>query len=325
MDIHSLVVKYKDTEREIGRKPNREEFLKHSGVSDWALRKVSFTEVIKASGGKPVHNNFNQESTPIFPEIIRPPRILYFDIESVGMEVKTYSLKTDYISPKNILKDWAMLSYAGVYESDPDKVFYLDQRFSEDKRDDEQVTIGLHGLLSNCDWVVGHNIDNFDLKKFNTKAAKYGLDPLHEIRTWDTLKIARRNFAISSNSLWFCAQFFGLNNQKSEHGKFPGDKLWDECMKGNIEAWDENHAYNVQDVKTTRDLFKYLAKYDKRIDLSSFYQTPTCSCGNHSFFKDGHSYKKNGVFSVYRCHDCGKAYLGKENLIDKDIRKGFFK
>lgn len=319
MDAHSLVVKLKALENELGKMPTMAEFLEKTDVTDWQLRKITFNKLIDMAGVNEIEDDEH------LPSLIRPPRILYFDIESVGMEVKTYSLKTDYISPKNILKDWAMLSYAGMFEDDLEKIYYLDQRFNHDKRDDRQLTEGLHELLSRSDIVIGHNIDSFDLKKFNTKAAKYNLDPLPEITTYDTLKIARKFFAVSSNSLWYLAKFLGLDQQKSEHGKFPGDKLWDECMAGNMEAWEENHHYNIQDVHTTRALFKYLAKYDKRINFQSFFQTPTCSCGNHSFVKDGHTYKKNGVFSVYRCLDCGKPYTGKDNLIDKDIRKGFFK
>lgn len=318
MELHSLVSKLKELENELGHIPTRDVFLKVSGVSDWQLRKHTFKKLLDLAAIK-------TEAVKEIESIIRPPRILYFDIESVGLEVKTYSLKNDYISPKNVLKDWSLLSYAASFESDPEKFFYLDSRFTEDKRDDRQLVEGLHDLLLNSDIVVGHNVDKFDLKKFNTKATKYGLEPLRKLITYDTLKIARKYLAVTSNSLWYLANFFGLENRKSEHGKFPGDKLWDECMAGNIEAWDENEHYNKQDVLTTRDLFKYLAKYDPRINFQSFYQKPTCSCGNHSFYKDEVNYAKNGAFQSYRCHDCGKSYEAKENLIDKDIRKGFFK
>ena len=324
MDLHALVTKVKELENELGQVPTREQLLK-TGVTDWALRKFTFTKVLNAAGM--VSRKFipEQEKKDIPESVTRAPRILYFDIESVGLEVKTYNLKTDYISPKNVLKDWAMLSYAAYFEHDLEKFFYLDQRFSADKRDDQQLTEGLHEVLSNSDIIIGHNVDNFDLKKFNTKATKYGLEPLSDKITYDTLKMARRKYAVTSNSLWYLANFFGLPNRKSEHGKFPGDKLWDECMAGNIEAWDENEQYNKQDVLTTRDLFRYLAKYDSRINFQAFYQKPTCSCGNHSFYKDGESFTNQGKFQVYRCLDCAKPYNGKENLIDKDIRKRFFK
>lgn len=321
--LHDLVSKLKALESEIGKTPTRSEFLKSGAVTDWQLRKFTFQKILDAAGM--VSQRSLPNDAPDIPEsITRAPKILTFDIESVGMEVKTYSLKTDYISPKNILKDWAMLSYAGRFKGEKE-FHYLDNRFAVDKRDDRQITEGLHHLISSADIMIGHNLDRFDLKKFNTKAMKYGLDPIAPKITWDTLKMIRRIAALSSNSLWFCAEYFKLESRKSEHGKFPGDKLWDECMKGNIEAWDENENYNKQDVVVTEELFDYLVKYDSRVNYQAYFQKPTCSCGNHSFYKADHAFTKQGKFQVYRCHDCGKPYTGKENLIDKDIRKGFFK
>jgi DNA polymerase elongation subunit (family B) len=320
MDIHSLVSKLKELANEMGKTPTLREFVA-SGVSKRQIQKHKFSEICKAAGLEP--NPRSQTTSPIEP-VIRPPRILYFDIETSYMVVKTYRLKTDYISHKNIISDWHFLSYAAMFEGE-DTIYYLDQRFAEDKSDDRQLIEGLHDLLSQADIVVGHNIDGFDLKKFNTRAAKHGLDPLPPFQTHDTLKIARKFFSFSSNSLSFVAKFLGLDNHKSEHGKFPGDSLWEECMKGNFEAWDECMAYNQQDVRVTRDLYLYLAKYDPRINHQSFYQKTTCSCGSQSFYKDGHRFTKQGKFQIYRCHECGKTFTAKENLIDKDLRKGFFK
>jgi len=317
MELHSLVSQLKELKNKLGEIPTREVFLKECKVTDWQLRKHTFKKLLELASIK--------EEPEEKIQLIRPPRILYFDIESVGLEVKTYQLKNDYISPKNVLKDWSLLSYAGAFEGEPEKFFYLDQRFAQDKREDRQLTEGLHDLLQNADILVGHNIDRFDLKKFNTKAAKYNLEPLRKIITYDTLKMARKYFAVTSNSLWYLANFFNLENRKSEHGKFAGDKLWDECMAGNLEAWIENEHYNKMDVSVTRELFKYIVKYDSRINFQSFFQKPTCSCGSHDFYKDEINYAKNGAFQSYRCIDCGKSYEAKENLIDKDLRKGFFR
>lgn len=319
MDLHSLVVKLKELESELGHTPTRQQFI-DSGISDHKLRKITYGDILNAAGL--VSSKYKSKEIP--ESITRVPKILYFDIESIGMEVKTYSLKVDYISPRNILKDWSLLSYAAMFEGE-DKIYYLDQRYAEDKRDDRQLIEGLHAVLSSADIVVGHNSDSFDLKKFNTRAAKYNLDPLPDFTKYDTLKMLRRTFALSSNALWYVAKFFNLENAKSEHGKFPGDMLWDECMKGNIEAWVECELYNKQDVMVTQELFKYLVKYDSRINYSSFFQKATCSCGGKEFFKDGYRFLKQGRFQKYRCRDCKKPFLGKENLIDKDIRKGFFK
>ena len=240
------------------------------------------------------------------------------------MLVKVYGLRNNvYISHKNIVKDWHLLSYAAQWEGE-DTIHYLDQRYSPNVEDDRQLIEGLHHLLSSADIVVGHNIDSFDLKKFNTRAAKYNLPPLVQFQTHDTLKIARKFFSFSSNSLEYIAKFLNLENRKSSHGKYPGDALWEACMNGDIEAWEECKSYNEQDVRVTRELYLYLSKYDHRINLSSFYMRPTCSCGSSAFKKHGVRYTKSAIKQRYICLDCGKTFQARENLIDKDLRKGFF-
>jgi DNA polymerase III epsilon subunit-like protein len=321
MDLHELVVKLKQLAQELDKTPTLMEFVVKCGISKRQIHKHKYSNIVKAAGLDP--NKHAQTTEPITP-VIRPPRIAIFDLELVGMEVKTYQLKTDYISPKNILKDWAILSYAVKFK-DEDEIHYYDQRKCRDKRNDKLLATKLHKILSEADIIVGHNSDNFDIKKFNTKVAVYGLPPLPLFTKFDTVKIARKYFAFSSNSLWYIAKALGLKNQKSDHGKFPGDSLENECMAGNIEAWDEMEKYNKQDVLTTEELFVYLSKYEPAINFQSFYQDTVCSCGNNKFFKDGFKHNRQGKFQVYRCHICAKTFMAKENLIHKSIRKEFFK
>jgi hypothetical protein len=133
----------------------------------------------------------------------------------------------------------------------------------------------------------------------------------------------KARYALPSNSLDYAARYFELKERKSLHGKFPGKMLFDECKKGNLEAWNELEAYNKQDVKVTWELFQRLAKHDKKINLNAFYQKQTCICGNQEFFKNGLKYARNATYQIWRCKVCSKCFIGKENLIEKDIRKGF--
>jgi DNA polymerase elongation subunit (family B) len=294
-----------------------------SGVSDWSLRTHKFSDVVRASGLGEIRSGPKKKENDF---LISPPRILYFDIEVVGMEVKTYTLyPKNGIAPSRIVKDWAIISYAAYFEGEEDHFYSLYQRFAQDKRDDRQLIEGLHELMLQADIVVGHNSDRFDIKKFNTKAAKWGLMPIQEFISYDTLKIVKKYFSLSSNSLAFAAAYFQLENANSDHGKFPGDKLWHECMCGNMDAWAECEKYNIQDVRVTQELFKFLATFDSRINFQPFFQRPTCTCGSQTFYKDKKVFKKSGMFQGIRCTECHKPYVRKENLIDKDIRKGFVK
>ena len=323
-DIHELVASLKALSQSMdGKTPTQAQFIA-SGVSKRQVHKHKYSNLCRMAG---LEINKHSQTTDAVEVVIRPPKILIFDIETSYMLVKAYSLKgNDYIAPRNIVKDWHMLSYAGKFRGD-DKFFYLDQRYTQDKSDDRQLTEGLHDLISSSDVLVGHNLDGFDLKKFNTRAALYNLPPISPKITHDTLKILRKFFALSSNSLDFAAKFLQLKNRKSSHGKFPGDSLWEECLKGNLEAWEECEHYNKQDVLVTEELFDFLAKYEPAINYQSFYQKQKCVCGGEDFHKDGFKFTRQGRFQVFRCRakSCGKTFQSKENLIDEDMRGRFTK
>jgi uncharacterized protein YprB with RNaseH-like and TPR domain len=320
-DTHSLVSKIKELANEVGETPTQQQFIKHFGTTRWKIEsnggwhRLCEMADIKPKGGA---NQFTKK----IESVTRMPRVLFFDIET--SPITGYTWGTYEQSVIKILKDWFVLSYAARFKDD-ERFFYLDQRFSNPIDDDFQLLCGIHHLLSEADICVSHNGARFDHKKLNARFIKHGLQPLNHYRVFDTLKIARKHFAFTSNKLADLAKFLECDIQKSSHQKFPGFSLWDECMKGNQEAFAEMEAYNKTDVDVLIAVFNKLAPWEPSLNFQAFTQKPTCSCGSQSFFKDGQTTTKQGVFHVYRCHDCKATYSGKENLIDKDIRKGFFK
>jgi hypothetical protein len=129
----------------------------------------------------------------------------------------------------------------------------------------------------------------------------------------DTLKLAKKNFAFTSNKLEHLSKKLNPEGKKkSEHSKFPGFKLWQECLRGNKAAWKEMAAYNVQDVLSTEALFERLAPWGTPVNFSTFYNGErTCQCGSTEFNKDGFSYKAKGKFQTYECKHCGAKHTGE--------------
>jgi DNA polymerase elongation subunit (family B) len=216
-----------------------------------------------------------------------------------------------------------LLAYAANYHGE-ETHHYLDNRYSDNVKDDRQIIEGLHHLLINSDIVIGHNMDRFDLKKFNTRAALFGLAPIPKLNSHDTLKMLKKLFVLPSNSLWYAAKFFKLGNQKMLHSKFPGDELFDQCLEGNMEAWEELELYNIQDVKTTKELFLFLARYDESVNFSIYEQYNRCICGSTDFKRDGFATKKSGKFARYRCKNCLKVFTLRCNEISAKIKSGIF-
>jgi uncharacterized protein YprB with RNaseH-like and TPR domain len=320
MELHELVVKLKALAHEIGKTPTLRQFV-DSGISKRQIQKHKYSEICKAAGLEV--NKHSQTTEPIEP-IIRPPKILFFDIETAPITAYTWGTFDQTIGLNQILEDWFVLSYAAKFKDD-DRFFYLDQRFSNPIQDDFQLMCGIHHLLSEADIVVGHNSAKFDHKKLNARFIKYDLPPLSHYQVIDTLKIARKHFAFTSNKLSYLAEFLGCDMLKSDHAEFSGFSMWSECLKGNKAAFEAMEAYNKIDVEVLISVYERLAKWEPTINFQSFFYSPICVCGNKKFFKDGFKYTRQGKFQVRRCSECSKTFTAKENLIDKDLRKGFFK
>jgi len=320
IEVHEIVSKLKELASELGKTPTIRQFEK-SGISKRQINKHGYNNLVMMAGLEP--NKHSQSTDPV-EVIIRPPKILVFDIECTGMIIESYGLYNQNHNHKDIIEDWSLLSFAAWF-TDENQIHYADNRDNSGYKDDKHLVEKLHKLISEADWIVGHNSDKFDLKKLNAKAEKYELPPRPDPIQYDTLKMLKARYALPSYSLDYAAKYFELKEKKSAHRNFPGKMLFDQCKAGNIDAWNELESYNCQDVKVTWELFQRLAKHDKRINLTSFYQKQTCICGNQEFYKNGIKYAKNAAYQIWRCRNCSKCFIGKENLIDKDIRKSFFK
>jgi DNA polymerase elongation subunit (family B) len=318
IDEHEIVSRLKVLADELGKTPTLLQFVA-SGISKRQIQKYKYSELCKKAG---LEINKHAQLTEPVDVVIRPPRMLFFDCEISEMTVKVYQLKgNDYISPKRIVKPWHFLSWAALFDHEPEKDYYLDQRYEQDKTNDRQLIEGLHYMLSQADILIGHNIKRFDVRKFNTRSALYGLPPIHGLIIYDTLTFFRRHFDLPSYSLWYICHYFGLSQEKMEHSQ----TMWDKCLEGDIESWDENARYNKQDNRACRAAFWFVARFEPSINIQSFHQKQICICGSDSFMKDGFKYTKNGRFQVFRCknRECSKTFTARENLIDKDIRKNF--
>jgi DNA polymerase elongation subunit (family B) len=324
MSAHLLVSQLKELANELNEVPSQVEFLHRFSLTRWQVEKHGgWHRLCEMAGVKP-RGGINQYKKI---SLVQPrePKVLVFDIETSAMLVKVYGLKQNgFIPHKRIKKLWHLYSYAGKFLYH-DPIYYLDNRFSKDVTDDRQLIEGLHDLISRADILCGHNLDRFDIKKFNTRAAKWGLPAIIKKPTFDTLKLLKKRYDLPSYSLDYVGKYFEFKNRKSGHGKYPGDELWDALDENIPDAWEECEEYNKQDVLVTEELFFFLAKNDSLSHFQAFTQKPSCSCGSQNFYKDGETSTKQGLFQVYRCHDCKSPFVGKENLIDKDLRKGFFK
>ncbi len=256
------------------------------------------------------------------------PRILIFDIETAPMIVYAWGLWDQNIALNQIKDDWHVLSWAAKWLDDgPTKVMYQDQRNAKDVRDDKKILEGIWKLLDEADVVITQNGISFDSKKLNARFIMHGMQPPSSYKHIDTLRIARKHFAFTSNKLEYMTDKLCTKYKKLAHGNYPGFSMWKACLAGDKAAWKEMEKYNKYDVLSLEELYTKLQAWEKTINFDAYTAdlTHTCSCGHKQFSNKGYAYTSAGKFHRYKCLKCGKESRGKENLLSKEKRKSMRK
>ncbi len=230
-------------------------------------------------------------------------KVLLLDMETSPLLAHVWRLFKENVGVGQIREHTQVLSYAARF-LDSKEVIYEDARGG---RSDLSLVANLCSLLSKTDFVVAHNGERFDLKQIRGRAVVNGLDPFPPVKVIDTLKIAKNEFAFPSNSLAYLAKILGCE-EKGEHKKFPGFKLWEEVLKDNIEAWEEMKEYNIQDIDTLEEVYYKLRPWaTQHPNLAVFQEAslPTCpKCGGVHVQKRGLAYTNVAVYQRYFCNDC---------------------
>jgi len=254
--------------------------------------------------------------------VTKKPKILLFDIETLPMEAYVWGLWDQTIGLNMIKHDWSVLSWSAKWYGE-DEIFYEDVRKQKNLRDDSKVLVNMHKLLDEADIVVGHNSDQFDVKKLNARFILNGMQPPSGYKRLDTKKLAKRHFGFTSNKLAYLTDKLCKKYKKLSHGKFPGFSLWEQCLERNMEAFDEMEEYNRYDVLSLEELFSIMLPWESS-QLFQVYGNEIetrCTCGSTEFKKSGFHYTGTGKYQKHKCKQCGSEYRDRENLLSKEDKK----
>lgn len=243
------------------------------------------------------------------------PKILAFDIETSPIISYSWGIWDQNIALNQINQDWSVISWAAKW-LDEKQVMYEDQRSKRDIKDDRDLVKGIWDLLDQADIVVTQNGREFDQKKLNARFVYHGMQPPSPYKHIDTLKLAKKHFAFTSNKLEFLTDKLCTKYKKLKHDKFPGFELWRECLAGNQEAWKEMERYNKHDVLSLEELYTKLIPWDSSINFSLYRDDDVivCSCGSTELHKRGFYYTASGKFQKHRCKKCGSETYSGKNL-----------
>jgi len=255
------------------------------------------------------------------------PKILILDIETIPLTAYTWGLFDQNIALNQIKDEWAILSFAAKWLDDK-HIFYMDQRKEKNIRNDKKLLKALWKLMDESDIILTQNGISFDIKKINARFLLNGMNPPSPSRQIDTLRIMRKNFALTSNKLEFATKALCKKYKKLTNRKYSGFTLWSECMKGNQSAFKELEVYNKYDILSLQELYvDHLRKWDTSINFSVYNDSnkPVCSCGSTKIHKHQIYTNNIGRFQKYKCQNCGSVFKGGPNLLSKEKKKSLLK
>ena len=241
------------------------------------------------------------------------PKALFLDIETTPTLSYHWGMFKQDIAINQIHKEWEILSFAAKWLGS-DKIFYLDKR-------NKRMLRTCWEMIDQCDILITHNGKSFDSKKLNAQFILAGFKPPSSYKHIDTLRIARKQFAFSSNKLEYLSDKL-CSHKKDKHAKFPGFELWQACMNNVSDAWTELEKYNRKDILALEDLYLKLYPWDNRINFN-LYRTDLltiCHCGSDQFRKNGLALTERGKYQRYECANCGAETRDGVNLLTKDKR-----
>lgn len=294
--------------RKVAKKLNKPK----STVSD-ALRK-HFKGYVKPSEIKDSTEPLNGLQSYCIPPN-GTPRLLFLDIETSrilyggfgGLYNKSFSLE-------QVEEDWTILSFGYKWFEDEDTT-YLD---IVDHGSELEILEHLHEVLSQADFVVGHNLRRFDLKRIKARMITYGMKPFGNPRVIDTLEIAKREFGFTSNKLAYLTKLLCKKYVKSSHEKFNGYLLWKGFASGDKEAIKEMRDYCRLDVLSLQELFEILAPWDTKLPNFDVYFDEVFD--NSAWEMVGYHYTNLGKYEKFRNKITGQVRRGRVNLLSKEKR-----
>lgn len=245
---------------------------------------------------------------------------LFFDIETSYMTGWFWrpSHKTQ-ITYEQVIKDSAIICICYKWQGS-DKIHSLQW----DKGCDKKMMDKFFKVIEQADEICAHNGDYFDLKWIRTRFLIHGYASMPQIKSIDTLQIARTKFNFQSNRLDAIGKQIGIGG-KLETG---GIQLWHDIIQNNSsKAMKTMIDYCKRDVEMLEKVYLKLegfAKPKTHIGINSG-GTDKCDCP-YCGAKRTHKNKtvtsvSGGLKHELKCTSCkkyfyvsNKAYLDRTKL-----------
>lgn len=230
-------------------------------------------------------------------------RILFWDVETAPVLAYVWRAKTDWVPSGAMEHEVFMLSWAAKWEG---ARRVLSARLTPEEarqQDDSRIVQELIDLIRQADVVVAHNGDRFDVPMLAGRALLSGTEPLGPVRTIDTLKLARRSFKLTHNSLDHLARAVDVPTKLGT-----SFSLWRDAYHGDEKALAKMDRYCKQDVRVLEDVFHrlepHVTKLPRLVDADHPGQHVCPSCGSEDLERRGYYHTNASTFQRWRCKGC---------------------
>jgi len=251
----------------------------------------------------------------------KTPKILLWDIETAPTKAYMWGMYKELLNSDMIFDEWYMLCWAAKWLDNKTILYdslHLHKEFKKEPDNDKRIIQKLRDLLDEADIVITHNGDKFDCKKFNARCIYHGIEQPSPYKSIDTLKVARKYFAFTSNKLNDLSKFLKVG-EKVDTGGF---KLWRDCLNYDTKAFNLMLKYCKNDVVLLEKIYLKLRPYIKNHPNLGVYlekDRPCCpNCGSIHINYAGLARTKTCAYKRFKCMDCGS--WGRERL--NQIAKG---
>ena len=217
------------------------------------------------------------------------PRILFFDIESTGLNATFGTI---------LCIGYKWLGNPKVHV--PTILDYSKSNFL----DDRGLVREFAKVYEGADYTVGHYASRFDVPMIQSKLLRYNLPPLAPIPLIDTWRVARDTFKFHNNRLATIQGFLGLTHEKTpisfDH--------WLQAAHGNKKALRQVVEHCRLDVLVLEEAFVKLRPWIKNEPSRRLFSDHgSCiSCGSEALQARGFAIAKTRKYQRYQCTSCGK-------------------
>ena len=208
-----------------------------------------------------------------------------------------------------------MMCFAAKWHGDKKVHFYSTHHHGQDAMIHQAWK-----LLDEADAVVHFNGTSFDIPHLNREFLLAGLTPPSPYKEIDLLRTAKRRFRFFSNKLAHITEQLQLSGKLSH----TGFQMWKDAIAGDERAWSLFRRYNIQDVRTTEELYDRLLPWisnHPHVGLYDGVEGDSCQrCGGQDLERRGFAYTPLGKFQQFRCRKCGGWSRGNNTLASVDVR-----